>query len=384
MKKYPFIMLTVIAAIAFAFNACNKQSPLKALTPSLPAQPYDYVSGLQNDVIAQGGNNSPQTNPVTNAGAALGRVLFYDPRLSVTNSVSCGSCHKQQYAFADNVPLSTGYAGMKGTRNALAIINASTKASFFWDGRASTLEEQTLMPVVNHVEMGMEKLDALALKLNQISYYPQLFQSAFGSSEITPQEISGALAQFVRSIVSDNSKFDANQAAFTADELAGFQLFFGKFQCGTCHKGENLGGAPLMDSYFNQAVPASSVKNISNIGLDLKYADGGVGVLLNNVKMDGDFVIPSLRNVALTAPYMHDGRFATLDEVVDHYSNGILPNPNLDPILLQQNFFSNPSLPAEPVQMKMTAQEKRQLIAFLNTLTDYTMLTDDKYSNPFK
>ncbi len=385
MKKYPVVLLSGIAVAALIFNSCNKQTALKPLTPNLPSQKYDYESVMSNSVLQASGSNVPFNNMVSNAGATLGRVLFYDPRLSINNSVSCGNCHKQQYGFADNTALSIGYKGQKGTRNALALINSSTKASFFWDGRASTLEEQALMPVVNHAEMGMERLDVLTKKLAVISYYPQLFEDAFGSAEITEQEISYAIAQFVRSIVSTNSKFDVNSQNFTPQERRGMELFIDKFQCANCHRGENFGGAPLADTYFNEGAPSGvSIQNISNIGLDVQYADRGVGSLLNNSKLNGDFVIPSLRNVALTAPYMHDGRFATLEEAVDHYSTGILPNANLDPFLLQPNFFFNPSLPAQPVKMNMTDEEKQSLVAFLQTLTDNTLATNPKYSNPFK
>ena len=386
MKKLPIITFVALMAAVLFFTACQKQIALKTLTPNLPAQAY-YYKTLPYTRVLQNGDNS-FGDSLTDDGATLGRLLFYDPRLSINNAISCASCHKQQYAFADNQALSTGFQGQMTIRNTPAIINASNKSVFFWDGRVSSLEAQTLMPVKNHIEMGLEKTVVLVKKLSQVSYYPQYFQNAYGTPEVTTDRISKALAQFVRSIASAQSAMDG--FTLTADAQAGENLFFGRLQCGTCHRGNNFGGASMFNPY-GSADPSNDpsstqVPNTSNIGLDVTYTDPGEQGLTGKSNQNGYFVIPSLRNIALTAPYMHDGRFKTLDEVSDHYSSGIQSHPNLDPILIQQNFDQHFVTVAsgQPAKMNISDDERRQLKAFLNSLTDNTITTDPKFSNPFK
>lgn len=388
MKK---ITISAFAALlaGLIMSSCQKAPALKTLTPNM-SQQYTYnTSAYQQSTRV--GDNTPMTNHLTDAGAALGRVLFYDPRLSVNNTVACASCHKQQYAFADNLPQSNGVNNNKTIRNTPAIINAGSKSVFFWDGRTASLETQTGMPIQNHLEMGLEKTDVLAQKLAPLSYYQTLFRNAFGTADVTPERITMALAQFVRSIASSQSSFDRGN--LTGDALAGQNLFFGKYQCGHCHNSENLGGAPIMAPYGGGTVDSGGIftvantvmLNTSNIGLDVVYSDQGTQAITGVKSQNGYFVIPSLRNVAQTAPYMHDGRFKTLSEVIDHYSNGIAAHPNLDPFLYQNNFSQGfvSSSTGSPVKMNISAQEKQQLIAFLNALTDQTILTDPKFSNPF-
>lgn len=388
MKKTLTITTLLAAAMLLLVTSCQKTPALKALTPHLPDQPYKYGDTYYQQVANRGGDNTGGLT-MDDKIATLGRVLFYDPRLSVNNATSCASCHKQQYAFADNAALSTGYQGGKTLRNTPGIINAVNKSVFFWDGRVGTLELQTLMPVGNHIEMGLEKTGLLPGKLAAISYYPEYFQMAFGSPEITNERISAALACFVRSIASANSAMD--QGGMSADAMQGRLLFVSKFHCATCHKGNNLGGATLSSPYLSTdsvLIPSQTaqVPNTSNIGLDVSYTDQGEQALTGRSNQNGYFVIPSLRNIALTAPYMHDGRFKTLDEVIDHYSTGIQAHPNLDPILLQSNFDQGfvSATTGAPVKMNISATEKRQLIAFLNALTDESMTTDVRFSDPFK
>lgn len=389
MKKTLTTMALVTACILLVITSCQKTPALKALTPNLPPQPYNYTDNTYRMVVTNGGDNTGgilQSDAVT----TLGRLLFYDPRLSVNNAISCASCHKQQYAFADNAALSTGYQGAKTQRNTPAIINAVNKSVFFWDGRVGSLELQTLMPVRNHVEMGLEKTNLLPGKLATISYYPDYFQQAFGTPEITTGRISAALASFVRAIVSANSPMD--QFNISADAMQGRALFISKFHCATCHRGNNLGGASIFSPYGTTIdsvqTPSQSaqVPNTSNIGLDVSYTDQGEQALTGRANQNGYFVIPSLRNISLTAPYMHDGRFQTLEEVIEHYSTGIQAHPDLDPVLLQSNFDQGfvSTTTGQPVRMNMTATEKRQLIAFLNALTDQTVTTDVRFSDPFK
>ena len=385
-------MITAIATLSVAFVAltsCQHEPALKNPTLNLPYQTPTYKDSKYQAVASNSGDNSPVFNSLTDDGATLGRVLFYDPRLSINNTISCASCHKQQYAFADNTPLSTGFQGQNTIRNTPGIINASNKSVFFWDGRVNSLETQTLMPVKNHIEMGLEKSTVLPQKLATISFYPALFQKAFGSTEITNDKVSMALAQFVRSIASTTTP---TRLSGNPDAIAGENLFFGKYKCGSCHKGANFGGASMfapyngggVDSTQNQTV--ASVPNTSNIGLDINYTDPGVEALTGKTSLNGYFIIPSLRNIALTAPYMHDGRFKTLSDVIDHYSNGIQSHPNLDPLLIAQNFANNTISvrSGAPVKMNISTTEKQQLIAFLNSLTDYSITTDPRFSNPFK
>lgn len=220
--------------------------------------------------------------------------------------------------------------------------------------------------------MGLEKLDVLEQKLSATSFYPDLFQKAFGSSEITSEKVSDALAQFVRAIESKNSKLDVGN--LSQEELKGMNIFT-QHNCNVCHSGSNFGGSSIIEPYFGQA---TIVPNSANIGLDISYKDGGIAELggSNASVLNGFFMIPSLRNVALNAPYMHDGRFKTLEEVVEHYNTGIQPHPDLDPLLKDAN--------GNPIRMNLTAKEKQQLVAFLKALTDEQMITDVRYSNPFK
>jgi cytochrome c peroxidase len=329
---------------------------------------------LKTPAIA-GQDNTPATNPVTDWGATLGRVLFYDKTLSINNTIACASCHKQALSFSDDKTLSVGFAGGFTGRNSMTLVNAKyySGGKFFWDERAATLEIQTLTPVQDHVEMGMN-LDTLVARLKTKAHYPVLFQKAFGSQTISSDKVANALAQFVRSIISYQSKFDAGRATinppqdpvqtpysnFTAQENQGKQLFFSpQLACAACHGTET----------FTAPMP-------KNNGLENPSVDKGVGGISNIALQVGDFKVSSLKNIELTAPYMHDGRFTTLEQVVEHYNSGIVANPNLSPQL------RNPD--GTPKQMNLTTDQKAALVAFLKTLTDRAITTDAKFSDPFK
>ncbi len=359
--------------------------------PNLPAVPYDYVAYAVTNLPAHysnplqgppqgngpsvaGADNTPINNPITNSGATLGRVLFYDKRLSANDSVSCASCHQQSHGFADPGRLSTGFQGGNTARHAMGLTNAKyyARGRFFWDERAATLEDQVLQPIQNSVEMGMT-LPQLETKLSGLTYYPPLFQAAFGSTTVTQDRVAKALAQFVRSLVSYQSKYDQAfkvapgnppnfAAVFTPQELQGLQLFgppggppggIGRtLNCNQCH-----------------GTAAQIAANTENNGLDATVTDVGAG--------GGRFKVPSLRNVAARAPFMHDGRFANLDAVIEHYNSGVQDSPNLSPRLRA----GGPTGP--PQRLNLTAEEKAALLALLNTLTDNTFLSDPKFSNPF-
>lgn len=395
--KNKHILLLAIAVMLLAIGSCVKSPTLAKRTPHLPDSSYQYEAGPMTVIIPPGNpyvnggpgsdftDNTPQSNLTTNAGATLGRVLFYETMFSLNNSISCGSCHKQQYAFADNTDFSAGYKGQKGTRNAIALANENLSSNFFWDGRVNTMEAQTIMPVQNHMEMGMEDLDNLVKKLQSVSYYPPLFKAAFGSSTITKQGIAYALAQFMRSMHSFNSKFDkgasSNFSNFTAQELEGEKIFRAQ-QCQNCHGGNNLNNGGMS---MQHNMPFGN--DWSNAGLDVGYPDNGLMTVTGQSNDRGVFKIPSLRNVALTAPYMHDGRFKTLEEVVEHYNSGIVANPGLDFRLTQAIFDSTGTGGANnklPVRMNLNNEQKAALVAFLKTLTDNDFVSDPKFSDPFK
>lgn len=332
--------------------------------PDLP----DHFTGRQVSNI----DNTPGNNPVTNEGATLGRVLFYDVRLSANNSISCASCHVQENGFSDPDQFSTGFAGGLTGRNSMGLANARyyDNGRFFWDERAATLEDQVLGPIQDPVEMGME-LDDLVAKLQSETYYEVLFEDAFGSSEVTSDRISLALSQFVRSMVSYESRYDEGLAQvggdedddfpnFTALENRGKDLFFsGRTQCSNCHETHTFSG--------DQA---------RNNGLDAQLSDFGVGGVTGRMQDNGEFKTGSLRNIALTAPYMHDGRFETLREVVEFYNTGIQNSPELD------NRLRGPG--GNGVRrMNLNPQEIDALVAFMETLTDPSFIADEKFSNPF-
>ncbi|RNC85699.1 MAG: cytochrome-c peroxidase [Balneola sp.] len=355
---------------------------------NLDATPFNY-SNIQlpkhyRSSEANESDNTPENNPITDMGATLGRVLFYDKNLSANNTISCASCHEQSAAFSDPRKFSIGLNGETTRRNSMTLINSRfyENQAFFWDERAVTLEEQVLLPIQDHIEMGMD-LKELENKLQNLEYYPILFQHAFGSSEVTSEHISKALSQFTRSIVSFNSKFDEGfiAAGFPEDEeqMPDFPNFTAKENLGMdiFYRGRN-GGTCL----YCHGTPQHVNDIAKNNGLDLSYLDNGKGEVTGISGDDALFKVPSLRNIAKTAPYMHDGRFETLREVVDHYSDNVQDHPNLNFRL--KTLDDGEEGVAEVLRLGLNEEEKEALVAFLHTLTDEKVLTDEKYSNPFK
>ena len=336
----------------------------------LPATPYQYepldLPPHFRTPNAQRFDNTPPDNPVTNAGATLGRVLFYDTRLSINNTVSCGSCHVQKHAFVDPERFSRGFAGGRTDRHAMNLVNLRyhPRARFFWDERGGNLETMVLMPIENRLEMGQD-LKALPKILVSEARYGELFTNAFGDPEITTGRIGRALAQFIRSMVSYQSRYDVGRATaqvntadfenYTVQENRGKALFLRN--CALCH-------LPDQDAHFVMVEPV-------NTGLDddTAHTDGGVADITLNPRQVGQFKSPSLRNVTVTGPYMHDGRFPTLSAVIDHYSTGGKKHPNKD-VRIQP--------------LNLTTSEKAALLAFLETLTDPKFLSDPKFSDPFQ
>lgn len=337
--------------------------------PVLPNTPADYVGYALTNIPSYWksgdialADNTPDDNPITNAGATLGRVLFYDKRLSHNNGTSCASCHRQQNDFSDPNQFSEGFDGQLTERHSMGLSNNAyyRRERYFWDERAATLEQQVLQPIQSPVEMG-STLPQVRSKLAATSFYPALFEQAFGTPVISDDSIAKAMSQFVRSMVSYNSKFDQAVAAgtpenpnyaavFTSQEQLGATIFHGAGQCSQCHR-TNIQVA----------------NTVHNIGLDPTSAPtDGAG--------NGQFKVPSLRNVAVRDGFMHDGRFSTLEEVIDFYSTGIQDNPFLDFRLASTGL---------PDRFDFTPDEKAALIAFLNTLTDNTFLTSPLFSDPF-
>ncbi len=367
MKKT--LVLLIIISFIWACSKVDNQHINTLSEPVLPQNVYDY---LANKNVAGRDINSPTDNKTNNYGATLGRVLFYDVRLSINNATSCGSCHQQIFAFADNVSLSRGMALQQTQRNTPAIINCMQKRNFFWDQRVTKLEDMVTKPIQNHIEMGFEDMDKLAEKLKSVSYYPALFKKTFGNEIVTKERISYALAQFLRSMATFNSKSDKvgrREESYTAIELEGKRLFDNS-SCSDCHS-------------FNGS--SYSALGSANIGLDKNDADKGIRRLQTSTsntgivtytQVEGMFSIPSLRNIALSAPYMHDGRFKTLEEVINHYSTGIQANPSLSHTLIKWNT-------GQPVRFNFSEQDKKALIAFLNAFTDWDFIANPMFSDPF-
>ncbi|WP_420430089.1 cytochrome-c peroxidase [Hyphobacterium sp.] len=346
--------------------------------PVLPQIPYFYADAdvtlpqhYRNGPVAAA-DNTPINNHITNTGAALGRVLFYDRRLSANNTTSCASCHIQSTGFSDTLRFSQGFAGEFTARHSPGLSNARyyENGHFFWDERAESLEDQTLAPIQSDVEMGLT-LEAAVSRVAAESFYADLFTDAFGDAEVTSDRMAEAMAQFVRSMSSASSPFDqalaagplgsdAFQASFSEAEYLGLQLFMPvpgstvqDVGCAACHN-----------------TLAHISDDVHNIGLDAGNdpdADPGNGL--------GEFKSPSLRNIGVRTHFMHDGRFTSLADVIEHYNSGIIGSPNLDPRLRDG--------PGQPQRLNLTAVEAAALEAFLHTLTDNDFLSDPRFSDPF-
>ena len=301
----------------------------------------------------------PEDNPLTLQGVSLGRMLFYDPILSGDSTMSCGSCHLQKFSFSDSRRFSIGIDKMEGNRNGMPIINGAWTQKFFWDGRSAGLESQALGPVENPIEMH-ESWENAVRKLKNSDYYPELFFEAFGREKITKEIVAKALSQFERTLISENSKYDRvlrKESTFTEEELRGLQLFFTeKADCFHCH-----GTILFTDGTFH------------NIGLDSMNLDQGLENFTGRMRDRGKFKTPTLRNLVFTPPYMHDGRFSSLEEVVDFYSEGIQNSSTIDPLIKN----------ADQGGVRLDKTEKKALIAFLLTLTDSIFVSDPRYSDPF-
>lgn len=355
MKRVIFIPIIFLISLFF-FNSCEENTNNLDVFETTPYV-LSIPSSLPQPLL-------PQDNPLTKEGVLLGNKLFFDKILSKDNSQSCGSCHNQSLAFTDNQKaLSVGVRGLEGKRNSMPIFNMFYhNAGFFWDGRAELLRHQSLLPIEDELEMD-ETLENVVNKLKNSEIYPQLFFDAFGTTEINEERISLALEQYMLTLVSGNSKYDRVQLGleeFTDSEQRGFNIFFAEKDpvpiikggdCFHCHGGPNFSNNEYM-----------------NNGLDETFTDLGLGAVTGNSFDNGKFKVPSLRNIEVTGPYMHDGRFNTLEEVVNHYNSGVVDSPTLDP-----NMHSGLE------GLNLNEQDITDLVNFLKTLTDEEFLNNPEY-----
>ena len=362
---------SLLVGAALSLSSCHSKDDPIDPEPGKPT-PYTLTvpAGFPAPVI-------PADNPLTNEGVALGRMLFYEKKLSSTETMSCGSCHQQSKAFTDGLAKAVGVDGIANPRGTMSLANVAWSNTLTWDGAFTSLETQVLKPIENSIELH-QPLTVGVSKLQATSTYPPLFLAAFGTSTITNDLAVKALAQFERTLVSGNTRFDkflATRSGLSADEQTGLQLY-------TTHvsAGSSLHGAECFHCHTQPLMSSNYAAQFFNNGLDLAFSDLGRGGITGLPADQGKFVAPTLRNIVFTAPYMHDGRFTTLEQVLDHYSDHVqMASPNLD-----VNLFNVTNTPPFGTHLNLTATEKRQIIAFLKTLTDSTFVADKRFSDPFK
>ena len=343
---------------AFICLSCSNESTETYVPTPSPLQiPKLFTDNILNPVI-------PVNNPQTLEGTALGKKLFFDPILSGNNTQSCADCHSPQNAFTDSSRFSDGVDGIFGNRNSMPLFNLAWNydENFFWDGNSFSLEHQAFVPVTDPIEMKNTWLE-VEQKLQDHSEYPSLFNKAFGTSKIDSTLVTKAIAQFERTLISSNSRFDrylTGEGTLTPQEINGFNVFMNetKGDCFHCHGSDKN---PLWtDNLFH------------NNGLDSNPIDLGRGLVTGNPADNGKFKTPSLRNLAFTSPYMHDGRFATLDEVINHYSEGLKNSSTIDPLMKKVSQGG----------VQLSAEDKADLKTFLLSLSDYDFINNPNFQTP--
>jgi cytochrome c peroxidase len=322
----------------------------------------------------------PPDNPLTHESVELGRRLFYDPRLSGNNTVSCSTCHMQHLAFTDGKRTGVGVSGTPLAFNSMSLANLMWgPPRFFWNGRAVSLEEQALVPIQHPDEMAQD-LDDLTEELDQDETYRELFDIAYG--EISPATIAAALASFQRTLVSSNSRYDQflrGEVTLSDQEELGRKLFMAHPDAKVSQRGANCIDchSQFLTSGFN-----TRLDGFMNNGLDPeKDLPAGLQEVTGKPEDRGLFKVPTLRNIALTAPYMHDGRFDTLEEVLDHYNEGIKISSTLSPLIMEADNLHKDL--ENTISLNLTDEEKTAVIAFLHTLTDEEFVTAERFSDPF-
>lgn len=356
------ILLTIALGFILTMVSCRKDVVERSITPYTPDVPSHFPA-----------MPIPADNPFSVEGVALGRQLFYDERLSRDNTVSCASCHHQESAFSDNNQFSQGVDGQFGNRNSMALVNLAWQEDFFWDGRDETLEEQIIEPVIASHEMDQSWQQTINKLSADVNYTNQFF-TVFGVKDFDSTHVAKAMAQFLRTLISGISKYDVmykyqnslplspqEQTIFddiTVEEWEGFDIFhnLSRGDCLHCHSGA-----------------LAQVNMFSNNGLDASFEDDpGRMLVTGNPNDAGKFKVPTLRNIEFSAPYMHDGRFTTLEEVVNHYSVGVVQSSTIDPLME----FANQG----GVQLNM--QERQSLVTFLKTLSDEIFIYNTDFQDP--
>ena len=342
---FPFVLLALLV-----LSGCGKEQFISAQDNVLVSRP-DGFPALE----------IPEDNPITPAGVHLGRRLFYDPILSGDSTQSCSSCHNQAFGFTDNgLRWSVGIDGLEGDRNSMQIINLMWAEELFWDGRSVGLETQAVEPVINPIEMH-ESWENVVEKLSRHSLYPKWFEQAFGPNSISEENAAKAIAQFERTLISGDTKYHRWRygrpgGELTDSENRGRILFFGeKAECFHCHL-----DITFTDNMFH------------NNGLDRIFNEDNQGrfAVTGQEEDMGAFRTPTLINIDVTGPYMHDGRFQTLEEVVEHYSEHVQFSIFLDPLIRPNGF-------------ELEEDEIEDLVAFMKTLTDVNFLTNPDFGDPW-
>jgi cytochrome c peroxidase len=356
-----YILLLFTAIIFITCKTEDEQLPPDAVFDDTPYI-LSYGSFPEPDL--------PADNQLTEQGVHLGKMLFYEKMLSKDLMQACADCHRQPDGFSDTTKFSIGVEGLPGKRQAMPVFNLAWHSNaFFWDGRAPLLRDQALKPIQDPLEMN-ETLENVVMKLSASKEYTDQFIRAFGSSEITPDKMALAMEQFMFSVVSNNSKYDkslAGETTLTPSEQRGKDLFFTEYNpffpdqsgadCAHCHGGNNFEN----DQYMN-----------NGLDTDADFADIGREAVTEDPADRAKFKVPSLRNIAVTPPYMHDGRFTTLEQVIDHYNENIKSSSTVDPAILS----------TQQTGLLLSESDKVDLVNFLKTLTDETFLNNAEYENP--
>lgn len=335
-------------------NCASKEEEIYTPIPYSLEIPILFADKLIAPII-------PADNPLTQEGVALGKKLFFDTILSGDETQSCASCHDPKKSFTDQQQFSNGVNDNLGTRNAMPLFNLAWNFDerFAWDGKEFSLEKQALEPVSNPIEMHGNWENITKILQNNLEY-KDLFLRAFGTSIIDSTLVTKAIAQFERTLISGNSKFDKylrGEINLTPEEQNGFDVFMdeSKGDCFHCHGSDNN--------------PIWSDNKFHNNGLDNVFVDLGLGKITGDPKDNGKFKSPSIRNLAFTAPYMHDGRFATLEEVINHYSEGLKRSPTIDPLMKK----------VDEGGVHLSTQDKSNLKTFLQTLSDYNFINNPTF-----
>lgn len=374
-KNISYLIVPVL--LVTIFFGCNPDDDGEPTNPNDPNIVCEVIPGSGTPYEFQKPYFFPEPslpayNPMTEEGIALGRKLFWDEQLSRNNAVSCGSCHAPAHAFADNVAGSVGLYGELTPRNSMALINLAWNNTFFWDGRVLTLEEQIASPIHNPIEMDMDWATTVA-RLKADEAYPQMFAAAFGNDCVDTLRISYAIAQFMRTMVSANSRFDQayyyGGTPLSPSEIRGMELFLAEGGDPNVYVGGQNGG-DCFHCHGGSFVQFTD-HQFHNNGLDSVFTDLGREEVTGLPYDRGLFKTPTLRNIALTAPYMHDGRFQTLREVIEHYNTGGHLTQTLDPLMKFPN-----------VGLGLSEQDIDDLVSFLETLTDTSFVNNPNFRKP--